>query len=52
MTREQFLTKQWNDWLSLGLGLPTLIFAIVASFTNLWTTLPGMIGLSVIGALY
>jgi hypothetical protein len=29
MTKEEFLTARWNNWLSLGLGLLALIYAVV-----------------------
>jgi len=52
MTKEKFLTVRWNNLLSLGLGLPALIYILVAFSTSLWTTKGGLIWLSVIGALY
>jgi hypothetical protein len=52
MTKERFLTVRWNNWLTLGLGLPTLIFIVWAFSTGAWRTIGGMIGLSIIGVLY
>jgi len=52
MTKEKFLTVRWNNWLSLGLGIPALIYIIVAFSTSFWTTKGGLIGLAVIGVLY
>ena len=52
MTKENFLTVRWNNILALGLGLPTLIYVIVALSTSLWLGRNGMIGLALIGALY
>ena len=52
MTKERFLTVRWNNLLTLGLGLPTLIYVIVAFSTSLWTGRGGLIGLSIIGVLY
>ena len=52
MTKEQFLTVRWNNWLSLGLGIPTLIYIVVAFSTALWSSEAGLIWLSVIGVLY
>ena len=52
MTKEKFLTVRWNNLLTLGLGLPGLIFIVVAFSTSLWSGRGGMIGLSVIGVLY
>jgi hypothetical protein len=52
MTKEIFLTVRWNNLLTLGLGIPALIYVIVAFSTSLWSTREGLIGLAVIGALY
>jgi hypothetical protein len=52
MTKEKFLTVHWNNWLTLGLGLPSLIFIAWAYSSGVWRTLGGMIGLSIIGVLY
>jgi len=52
MTREKFLTVRWNNLLSLGLGIPALLYVIFAYSTSLWTTKGGLIGLAVIGVLY
>ena len=52
MTKEKYLTVRWNNLLALGLGLPTLIYVIVAFSTSIWLGREGMIGLAIIGALY
>jgi hypothetical protein len=52
MTKEEFLTVRWNNLLSLGLGLPALIFVIAAFSTSAWSEKGGMIGLSIVGVLY
>jgi len=52
VTKEKFLTVRWNNLLSLGLGLPALIYVVVAFSSSLWSQSGGMIGLAVIGALY
>jgi hypothetical protein len=52
MTKEKFLTIRWNNLLSLGLGLPALIFVIAAFSTSAWLGKGGFIGLSVIGVAY
>lgn len=52
MTKDKFLTVRWNNLLSLGLGIPALIYIIVAFSTSLWLTRGGLIGLAVIGVLY
>lgn len=52
MTKEKLLTVRWNNWLSLGLGIPTLIYVVAAFSSPLWTSKTGLIWLSVIGVLY
>jgi hypothetical protein len=52
MTKEKFLTVQWNNWLTIGLGIPSLVYIFYAFSTSLWTTKGGLIGLSIIGVLY
>jgi hypothetical protein len=52
MTKEKLLTVRWNNLLTLGLGLPALIYVIVAFSTSIWTGRGGLIGLSIIGVLY
>jgi hypothetical protein len=52
MTREKFLTVRWNNLLSLGLGIPALIYVVVALSTSVWSERGGMIGLALIGVLY
>jgi hypothetical protein len=52
MTKEKFLTVRWNNWLTLVLGLPALIYGIVVLSTSVLSDFWGFIGLVVIGALY
>ena len=52
MTKEKFLTVRWNNLLSLGLGIPALMYVLVALSTSVWSERGGMIGLAVIGVLY
>lgn len=52
MNKEEFLTIRWNNWLSLGLGLPTLIYVTYALSTSLWLEKSGLIWLAVFGALF
>lgn len=52
MNKAKFLTVRWNNWLVLGLGIPALIYAVVALSTSLASELGGFIGLVVIGVLY
>ena len=52
MTKEKILTVRWNNVLTLGLGLPALIYVLVAFNSSIWSGRSGLIGLSVIGVLY
>jgi len=52
MTKEQFLTVRWNNWLTLALGLPSLIYAIVVLSTSVLSDFWGFIGMVVLGVLY
>ena len=52
MTKDRFLTVRWNNILTLGLGVPALVYVVVAFSNSLWTRRGGLIGLAVIGALY
>ena len=52
MTREKFLTVRWNNLLSLGLGIPTLIFVVIAFATATWSGIGGLIVLAVFGAFF
>lgn len=37
MTKENFLIVRWNNYLSLEVGLPTLIYTVVAFSTSIWS---------------
>ena len=52
MKKEIFLTVWWNNLLSLGLGIPTLIYVIFAVSTSAWLEKDGLIGLAIFGALF
>ncbi|MFT5457762.1 MAG: hypothetical protein ACI9K2_004265 [Myxococcota bacterium] len=52
MTKADFLTVRWNNHLSAGLGIPTFAFIIGAISTSVWTSLGGLIGLAMFGALF
>ncbi len=52
MTKTEFLTVRWNNRLSLGLGLPILIYAVVVLSTSVLSDSAGFIGLVVMGVIY
>lgn len=52
MTKEKLLTVRWNNYLTLALGIPALVFVITAFRSSIWAEKTGLIGLMVIGALF
>ena len=52
MTRERFLTVRWNNLLTLGLGIPILIYVAVVSSTSVLSDSAAFIGLMLSGVLY
>jgi hypothetical protein len=52
MVRADFLTRRWNNIITLVQGLPTFLFIIYGVATPLGDTKGGMIALSIIGAVY
>jgi len=52
MTKDKFLTTRWNNLLSLGLGIPALIYVIIVLSTSVLSDSAGFIGLVVIGVIY
>lgn len=52
MTKAKFLTVRWNNLLSLGLGIPALIYVGVILATPVLSDRAAFIGLVVIGVLY
>ena len=52
INKQRILTLRWNNILSIGLGLPTLVFIAYAFSSGLWTQRGGLIGLALIGVVY
>ncbi|MFC1956630.1 hypothetical protein ACFLWZ_09010 [Chloroflexota bacterium] len=52
MTNEKFLTQRWNNWLTLGMGIPTLAYGVFVLSTLVLSDFVGFIGMVVIGAVY
>lgn len=52
MTKEKFLTKEWNNWLTIGLGVPTLIYAIVVLSSPTMSDFVSFIVMVLLGATY
>ncbi len=51
MTTDKFLTRSWNNRLTLLLGVPTLVWAVVALTTSL-SDRTAFIGMVVFAAIY
>ena len=49
---DKFLTRTWNNQLTLLLGLPTLAWAVVALTTSVFSDLTAFIGMVVFAAVY
>ena len=52
MTRDAFLTRRWNVWITAVQGLPTFLFVAYGLATPFGETQAGMVVLSVLGALF
>ena len=52
MTKGTFLTARWNNWLNLGMGIPTLAYGVFVLSTSVMSDFAGFIGIAVIGAVY
>jgi hypothetical protein len=52
MTEGRFLTRGWNNWLTLGFGVPTIAYAMIFISTSLIADLAGFIGMFMLGAVY
>jgi len=51
-TKEKFLTKVWNNWLTLGFGIPILAYAYIIFYTALFSDFASFIGMFLFGAVY
>ncbi len=52
MTKEKFLTRGWNNLLTLGLGIPVVIYIFIVLSTSLLSEFVGFIGMVILGVLY
>ncbi len=52
MSSGKFLTRAWNNWLTIGLGLPTIIYATLFLSSSGISEFWGFIGMFVLGAVY
>jgi hypothetical protein len=52
MSSERFLTRSWNNWLTVGLSIPTIVYAAVILSSTVISDFWGLIGIFVLGAVY
>lgn len=52
LTSDRFLTRTWNNRLTVLLGLPTLVWVITALGTSSLSDRTAFIGLSVLAVVY
>jgi hypothetical protein len=52
MLKEKFLTVKWNNFLTLGLGVPLMIFVVYAFSSLVWMEKSGLTWLAIIGVLF
>ncbi len=52
MTSEKFLTKSWNNWLTLAMGIPILVLAIVYFSTDAMSDFAAFLTMIIAGAVY
>ena len=52
MTNEKFLTARWNNWLTLAMGIPVLIFGIVFLSGDVMSDFSGFVAMVVAGPVY
>jgi len=52
VTNERFLTVRWNNWLTLGMGIPIFTYGVLVLSTAVLSDFAGFIGMIVLGAVY
>jgi len=52
MISDNFLTKRWNNILSLSFGLPTIVYAIIVLSTSVLSGFAGFLGMILLGAIF
>ena len=50
--RDRFLTARWNNILTLALGIPAIVFALLALFTDVFSDFAAFIALVVVASFY
>lgn len=52
MTKDKFYTKRWNNWLTLGLGIPTLAYGVFILSTSVMSDFAGFIGMVALALVF
>ncbi|MDJ0756735.1 MAG: hypothetical protein QNJ45_24580 [Ardenticatenaceae bacterium] len=52
MNKELFLTKKWNNILTITLGLPTLVLGVAGFSSPIFSDFWDFVGMAVLGAVY
>ena len=52
MAKGKYLTRSFNNWLTVLIGIPTLAYAIVTLTTSVLSDFTAFIGMAVMGAFY
>jgi len=52
MNRDNFLTVRWNNVLSLGLGIPAVLYSLIVISTSTASEFPWFVGMAIIGSLF
>ena len=48
----KFLTVRWNNWISFGVGIPVLVYAVFVLSTSGTVSFVGYLGMAVLGVIY
>jgi hypothetical protein len=52
VTKDTFMTVRWNNWLNLGMGVPTLAYAVLVLSISVISDLTRFLVIAGIGAVY
>ena len=52
MRKEKYMTARWNNILLMALGIPIVIYAVLALSTDWLTDFVGFIVMAIAGAVY
>jgi hypothetical protein len=52
VTKDTFMTTRWNNWLNIGMGVPTLAYAVWVLASPFMSDLASFLVIAGIGAVY